>query len=113
MENSTTSIESIFERIKSYIETRIELLKLKAIDKSSSIVSNIITYIVVFLIFWCFFLLLNIGLALLIGELIGKIYIGFLILAAFYAVVGIVLLKNKNKWVKTPVVNMMVKGLHE
>ena len=111
MANQTSSLESMFERIKNYIETRAELLKLKAIDKSSSFVSVLITYVAVFVIFWFFFLLLNIGIALLIGDLLGKFYYGFFILAAFYAIVGIVLLKNKNKWVKTPVINMMVKGL--
>lgn len=113
MQNQTTSMESFFEKIKNYIETRIELIKLKAIDKSSSIVSILVTYIVVFIFFWFFFVLLNIGIALLIGDLIGKAYYGFFILAAFYAVVGIVILKNRNKWVKTPVINMMVKGMHE
>ncbi|MEO6327306.1 MAG: phage holin family protein [Ginsengibacter sp.] len=113
MENRTTSIESLFERVKNYIETRIELLKLKAIDKSSSFVSVLATYAIVFTFFWCFFLLLNIGIALLIGELIGTLYYGFFILAAFYAIVGFVLLKYKNKWLKKPMINMMVKGLHE
>jgi hypothetical protein len=113
MENQTATIESIFHRIKDYSDTRIELIKLKAIDKSSTVLSSLITYIVVFLIFGLFFLFLNIGIAILIGELIGRVYWGFFILAILYAVVGIVLLKNKNKWVKTPVINMMVKGLHE
>lgn len=113
MENQTSSIESLFEKIKSYIETRTELIKLKAIDKSSSFVSGLITYIIVFVVFWCVFLLFNIGLAFLIGELVGKVYYGFFILAAFYAIAGIVFLKFKNKWVKTPVINMMVKGLHD
>jgi hypothetical protein len=113
MENQTSSIESIFERIKSYGETRFELIKLKAIDKSSSFVSVLITYLVVFVIFGCVFLFLNIGIALLIGDWLGESYYGFLILAAIYAVVGFVLLKNRDKWVKTPVVNMMVKGMHE
>jgi len=113
MENQKTSIESLFERIKSYIDTRIEIIKLKAIDKSSAILSRVITYILVFVIFGFFFLLLNIAIACLIGELIGKIYYGFFILAAFYALAGIVLLKYRNKWIRTPLINMMVKGLHE
>ena len=59
MENQTATIESIFQRIKSYGDTRIELLKLKAIDKSSSVLSVFITYVIVFVIFGCFFLFLN------------------------------------------------------
>lgn len=113
MEDQKSSLESLYERIKIYVETRLELIKLKAIDKSSSVVSIVITYLVVFLVFGLFFIFLNIGLALLIGELIGKAYYGFFILAAFYALVGIILIKFRNKWVRTPIINMMVKGMHE
>jgi hypothetical protein len=111
--NKTASIESLFQRIKTYGETRIELLKLKAIDKSSSFLSILLTYILVLVVFGFFFLFLNIGLALLIGELIGKAYYGFFIIAVLYAIAGIVLLRNKDKWIKTRVINMMVKGLQE
>ncbi len=109
MDNQASSVESLFERVKNYGETRIELLKLKAIDKSSSFLSVVITYTVVFIIFALFFIFFNIGLALLIGDLIGRSYYGFFILAVFYAVVGIVLLKNRNKWMITRLINMIVK----
>lgn len=111
MENKTSSIESLIERLRSYIETRFDLLRLKAIDKSSSFISVLITYLVVFIIVGCFFILLNIGLALLIGKLLGEAYYGFFILAVLYAVIGMILLKNRNKWVKTPVTNMLVKEM--
>jgi hypothetical protein len=113
MENQTNSIESLFGKTRSYIETSLDLLKLKAIDKSSSFISVIITYLVVFIIVGCFFILLNIGLALLIGRLLGESYYGFFILAVLYAVIGMILLKNRNKWVKTPVVNMLIKEMHD
>jgi len=96
MENHTNSIESLVERTRSYVETRFDLIKLKAIDKSSSFISVLITYLVVFVIIGCFFILLNIGFALLIGKLIGEAYYGFFILAAFYAVTGIILMKGSG-----------------
>ncbi len=112
MDTQTTSMESLFERLKNYVENRIELLKLKAIDRSSSFASTLITYVVVSVFFVLFFMFLNIGLALLIGDLLGKGYYGFFIIAVFYVVVGIILLKFKDKWVKAPLINMLVKALH-
>ncbi len=111
MENNRSSIESLVERTRNYIETRIDLLKLKAIDKSSGFISVLITYLVVFVVFVLFFMLFNVALALLIGDLLGKSYYGFFIVAALYAVIGFILLKNREKWVKKPVINMMVKEL--
>src|SRR4051794_30440652 len=110
MENTTSSIESLIEKIKNYVETSAELLKLKAIDKSSTVASIVIDYLIVFLMFGVFAILLNIGLALLIGELLGKSYYGFFIMAVINAVIGFILLKN-NKWIKTPLTNSMVKKL--
>ena len=110
MENTTNSIESLVEKIKNYVETSINLLKLKAIDKSATIISLIIDYLIAFLMFGIFIILLNLGLALLIGELLGKAYYGFFIMAILNAVIGFILLKN-NKWIKSPITNTMVKKL--
>ncbi len=113
MENQTTSIESLIDKLRNYGETRLELIKLKAINKSSGFVSVIVTYLVVIIILVCCFLFINIGIALLLGELLGKLYYGFFIVAAFYAVAGMILFKLKDKWIKTPVINMMLKELSD
>jgi hypothetical protein len=111
MENQTNSIESLVERLRNYGETRLELVKLKAINKSSGFVSVVVTYLVMVIIIVCCFLFINIGIALLLGELLGKPYYGFFIVAVFYAVTGMILFKLKDKWIKTPVINMMLKEL--
>jgi len=111
MENHTSSIESLIERLRNYGETRFELIKLKAINKSSGFVSALVTYLIMVLILVCCFLFINIGIALLLGELLGKSYYGFFIVAVFYGVTGMILFKLKDKWIKTPVINMMLKEL--
>ena len=110
MENTTGSIESFIEKIKNYVETNVKLLKLKAIDKSSTFVSIIIDYLIAFLVFGIFIILLNIGLALLIGEWLGEAYYGFFIMAVLNLLVGLLLIKN-TKWIKTPLANTMIKKL--
>ena len=55
--------------------------------------------------------MLNIGLALIIGEWLGVTYLGFLILAGFYALTGLVFYFNKNSWLKTPVNNRIIKKI--
>ncbi|MDQ6757963.1 MAG: phage holin family protein [Bacteroidota bacterium] len=113
MENQSTSIETLIERVKSYVETRIDLLKLKAIDKSSSFLSLLITMIVVILIALIFFIFLNIGIALYLGDLLGKSYFGFFIIAGFYIIAGLVIFSLRVKLLKTPIINAMIKKLVE
>jgi hypothetical protein len=103
-----TLIESLFTQSKEYVHTRLEIYKLKAIDKSSTVVSSIILGIVLFVIFFIFFVVLNVGIALLIGDLVGKSYWGFLILAAFYAIVGLFLFLKRDKIFKTPVTKLII-----
>jgi len=103
-----TLIESLFSQSKDYIDNRLELYKLKVIDKTTAVASSIISGLVLFVIFFIFFIVLNIGIALLIGDLVGKSYLGFLILAAFYAIVGLVLFFQRNKLFKTPVTKMII-----
>ncbi len=111
MENQSSPVESLIDRVKIYVETRIDLLRLKAIDKSSSFLSLLISMVVVILISFIFIMLLNIGIALLIGELIGKSYYGFFIVAGFYLLIGVVLFMFRNKWLKAPIANSMIKNL--
>jgi hypothetical protein len=103
-----TLIESLFTQSKDYIDTRLELFKLKLVDKTSSIASAVVTGVVLFVIFFIFFVVFNIGIALLIGDLVGKSYLGFLILAAFYAIAGLVLFASRNKIFKTPISGMLI-----
>ena len=102
-------IESLFSRSKEYALNRWELYKLKAIDKSSAVAASIIAGIALFIVLFIFFIVFNIGIALLIGDLLGKSYLGFLILAAVYAIAGLVLFKGRNKFFKTLVAQMLIR----
>ena len=113
MENESTPVESLIDRVKSYVETRIDLLKLKGIDKSSSFLSFLISMVVVILISFIAVMLLSVGVALLLGDLLGKAYYGFFIVAVLYIITGIVLYSNRNKWLKKPIANSMIKKLME
>lgn len=105
-----SQIELLLEKVKDYIETRIELLKLRAIDKSSGILATVISVFVLAIFSIFFLILLSIGLALWIGELLGKSYYGFFIVALVYIIIGLVIFFSRNKWIKPPVESMMIKS---
>lgn len=111
MEDKATPLETLFERAEDYSRTSIKLLKLKAIDKTAEIVSALISWIVIITIMALFFMVLNIGIAFWIGELLGKTYYGFFIVAAFYALLGIVFLIFSKQWIKKPVCNSIISQL--
>ena len=110
-ETKSASIESLMESLRDYIETRISLLKLKAVDKSSGIISSLLSTIFVVQIAFLFIVLLNIGIALLLGDLLGKAYYGFFIVAAINALIGIILYNGRDKWLKAPITDLILKSL--
>ena len=104
-------IESLIEKAFDYGKISLELAKLKAVDKTSNIVSSAFSQVVIYLFVFSFLLFLNLGLALWIGELLGKNYYGFLIIAAVYGLVGLIIRIFMYRWIKNCVCNGLIKRL--
>jgi hypothetical protein len=109
METPTQNLESLFANAGEYIETKAELWKLKMVDKTSEAVSSIAEKLILFFLGFFFFIFLNIALALLIGYWLGHSFYGFFIMAAFYAIVGLLIHSLKDKLIKTPVANSIIE----
>ena len=109
METPTEHIESLFANAGEYLENKTELWKLKMIDKTSEAISSVVEKLVVIFIGIIFFLLFNIALALLIGYWLGNSFYGFFILAGFYGIVGLVIHLSRDKFIRTPITNSIIK----
>ena len=111
MENEPNHIGALFETASDYLETRVDLLKLKAVSKSSDMLSSIVSKLVILIIFIFGFFILNIGLSIWIGTAMGEVWYGFIIIAGFYILLGLLLIIFKSKWLKDPVNNIIVKKM--
>jgi len=109
METPATSIESLFERLQEYSKTTYELSKLKLLETTINIVNLLVPRLSVIIMISLFALVLNIGIALLLGELLGKSYYGFFIVAGFYLAAGIILHFFLHKWIKKPISDLIIK----
>lgn len=102
-------ISALFEKTEQYIKTTIVLYKLKLIEKSADVTSSFTANLTV-AIFACLSILsLNLGAAYWIGSYLGNVYIGFFMVSGFYAIVTLILLVFKNKWIKKPLKNMLIQ----
>ena len=108
METPVSIIETLFEKGEAYGKTSIELAKLKSLETTTHVVTTLISKMSVILMLLLFGLVLNIGIALMLGELLGKSYYGFFIVAAFYLVAGLVLHFFLLKWIKKPVSELII-----
>jgi hypothetical protein len=109
MKTNANLIEGLIEKTVEYGKSSLEIAKLKAIDKTSDVVSSLMTHSVVIVILFSFLLFLNLGLALWIGKILGEIYYGFFVVAGFYGIVAILVFSFMRKWIKRTVGNSFIK----
>ncbi|MHB1197286.1 MAG: hypothetical protein ACYC0A_10640 [Lutibacter sp.] len=109
METPKSLIELLFEKIEEYGITNYELTKLKLLKTVALVVPSLLSRIIVVFVIFTFILILSLGIALFLGEFLGKLYYGFFIIAIFYLVVGIVMHFYLHKWIKKPVADLIIK----
>ena len=109
MEENAKLIESILERSAEYGKTTFELAKLKALDKATDVVSSLFPNSIVFALIVIFIFFLNFGLALWLGDILGQIFYGFFVVAAFYGILGIALHLLLHKWLKKVAGDFFIK----
>jgi hypothetical protein len=111
MENKPTNVEELFYKLKDYGDTRLDLFKLKSINKVSGFLSTLIVSVILVVLLFLVLIFISIGLALLLGAWIGNLYWGFFIIGAVYIIIGLVLYSGRNKLLKVPVSNKLIKEL--
>ena len=109
MEPPVSSMKTLFDHVESYTKTTFELYRLKLIDKTIAVMTAMITQLTVLIVMSLFVIVLTIGVALWLGELLGKAYHGFFVVSGFYLVVGIILHFFMRKWLRKPIGNMIIK----
>ena len=109
MKTASEHIENLISATGEYVETKTQLIKYQAIDKISDAVSSVVSSLAVIIAGVFFFLIVNIGLSILIGQSLGQVYYGFFIVAGFYALIGILLYAFRKKWLKKPVANLLIQ----
>jgi hypothetical protein len=106
-------VEDLTDDIKDYVNTRYELLELKAMDKMSVIGSEVISAVLISLFGFLFIAFISAAVGFYLSTLIGDRYSGFFIVAGFYLILGIVVTVFKKKIMSKPVKNLIVKEMFE
>lgn len=105
------SIEDLFEKTKDYANTRIELFKLKSINKSANMLSALIMAVILSVLGVLVLILISIGFAKGINFFMGTSLWGYFIVAFIYVVAGLIFFINRKRFLKTPFSNWLIKNL--
>lgn len=109
MEQTDSIVKVLLTQAEEYGKTSFELAKLKAVQKLIPIATAFTGNLFVLLALYLFIFLLNIGIAMWLGDLLGKPYMGFIYVAAFYLLIGIILYFTAGKLLRNPVSRFIIK----
>lgn len=109
--NTATPIETLLEKADDYSKTSFEVLQLTTISKSAKAISLLTAKLIIASILVLFVMAINIGVAMWLGELLGKVYYGFFIIAGFYALITMLLIAFSKSLIIKPINNAVISLL--
>jgi len=106
-----TQVEMLLIHMRDFLKENFSLLVLNTYEKISRVISGItsILFLASLLIFILLFV--SVGLALWVGTLIQEPYAGFFIVGGFYLLTGIIFYVNREKWIKAPIIDGLLKSM--
>jgi len=103
--------DALLENLKSYLNTRIELLKLQMTDKLASASSSVVAIVLLVLASISCIFFFSCWAALYLSSKIGDTYSGFAIVGGLYLVISIILILGRKQILVTPLRNQIIKCL--
>lgn len=110
MEAKKETPPPIIDQLKDYVETRIKLAKLQAVEGSSTVAASLIADVAVVLGIVSAFMFASFTLALYLGKVFGAYWIGFGCVAILYLILAWVIKANRQKIEKT-LANAFIKKI--
>ncbi len=111
MEEKTNLLESLVDQATDYAQSSLILIKLKAIDKSSDVLSSVFSSFIWFLIISVCVFFANMGLAFYFAEMLGSLQIGFFVVSTFYLVLALFIYLFFRKKIKRLAQNIIIKQM--
>lgn len=111
MEENTKLLETLLEKAINYGHSSLELAKLKTIDKSTNVISALIPQLLVASFIAIALLFLTLGMALYLGEIMGKTYYGMAVVAGFYALCAIITQLFLRKVISKACCNLIIRNI--
>jgi hypothetical protein len=113
MSEEFKKVESLVERLREYVNTRIAQVKLSVAEKISKVAALVIALLMAALVFFLFLVLASIAGAIAIGQQLDNMWLGFLIMAGIILFICILIWILKDKLIRVPIMNMLVKALFD
>lgn len=103
-------ISDLIDKTKEYVNVRADILKLTAAEKTSKAIAAAVVGSILLVCGLFALLFLSFFAGYYISEKMGNPAIGFLIVALFYIIVGLLIFFTKANMIEKPIINSVVKS---
>lgn len=110
MNDQTFSFKGVIQKAKEYLTNWKDLSRLMLIERASTIISGLILDISMVILGVIGLVFLSIALALFLAELLGSMALGFLVLAALYFLIILVIALLKTK-IENKLINLSIRKI--
>lgn len=107
--NIETNFNELISKSKDYAETSINLFKLETLEKISNFIPSLAWRIFVFVFGLTAVMFLNIALSLWLGQIIGKLYFGFLLVAFSNVLLAVIIFLFRKPLVVNPLNKLIIR----
>jgi protein-S-isoprenylcysteine O-methyltransferase Ste14 len=111
MEQVFLKAEELAQHVKEYANNRIDQLKLSSAEKTAKLLSNLIAVFVVVALIVFFILFVAVALSLLMGEVFGATYLGFLFTGGILLLFAVIIWVFKSTILQLPIMNSIIGQL--
>lgn len=111
MRETFDKIEETVDHVKTYVNTKIEQVKLGAAEKASDMISIFIAKLFAAGVLFFFVLFLSEAAAIGLGEFLGKAWLGYLIVAGIYLGLGLIIWYARERLLRIPIMNAIIARL--
>ncbi|HRN73497.1 MAG TPA: phage holin family protein [Ginsengibacter sp.] len=112
-ETESTPIEDLYQSVRDYTETQVELLKLKSVQKSAQLFSAGIVALILSILGLLVLILISIGLSFYLGKVLGSYHLGFFLTGAIYVILALIIFVFRKKLLQSSLSNWLIGLLLE
>jgi hypothetical protein len=111
MEEFSKDMELLVDKTTLYVKTSYNLFKLKTTLKASEIASSVVIISITGILILATIIFLSFGLSQYIGDILGKVYYGYLVVGAFYLVLLLIFKIFFFRIIKREIQNNIIKKM--
>jgi ABC-type phosphate transport system permease subunit len=103
-------LEDLTKNINSYVKTNLDLIKYQVTERTCVIGSKIIANLILLLVIVLLIIFFSLGASIYLSNYFGYNYLGYIIVAGFYFLIGLILLIGKGSLMERPLREKIIRN---